>query len=79
MADELQEVVLLDVTPHNWASRSPAIGFVVIQAIPASDACQEGIATTEDNQTFVAIEIHQGEHDLRIEETGGSAGSCSAI
>ena len=66
MGGELQEVVLLDVTPHNMGVRVSGDRMsVVIQAntsIPTR--AKKVFATTEDNQTFVAIEIHQGEDEL---------------
>jgi molecular chaperone DnaK len=66
MGGELQEVVLLDVTPHNMGVKVAGDRMsVVIQSntsIPTR--AKKVFATTEDNQTFVAIEIHQGEHEL---------------
>jgi molecular chaperone DnaK len=66
MGGELQEVVLLDVTPHNMGVKVSGDRMsVVIQAntsIPTR--AKKVFATTEDSQTFVAIEIHQGEHEL---------------
>jgi molecular chaperone DnaK len=66
MGGELQEVVLLDVTPHDMGVKVAGDRMsVVIQAntsIPTR--AKKVFATTEDNQTFVAIEIHQGEHEL---------------
>ena len=63
---ELQEVVLLDVTPHNMGVKVAGDRMsVVIQAntsIPTR--AKKVFATTEDNQDFVAIEIYQGEHEL---------------
>jgi molecular chaperone DnaK len=62
---ELQEVVLLDVTPHNMGVKVAGDKMsVVIQAntsIPTR--AKKVFATTEDNQAFVAIEVHQGEYD----------------
>jgi len=62
MGGELQEVVLLDVTPHDMGVRVAGDKMsVVIQAntsIPTR--AKKVFATTEDNQTFVAIEVHQG-------------------
>lgn len=66
MGGELQEVVLLDVTPHNMGVKVAGDRMsVVIQSntsIPTR--AKKVFATTEDNQTFVAIEIYQGEHEL---------------
>jgi molecular chaperone DnaK len=65
MGGELQEVVLLDVTPHNMGVRAVADRMSVV--IPANTSiptrAKKIFATTEDNQTFVAIEIYQGEND----------------
>ena len=66
MGGELQEVVLLDVTPHDMGVKVAGDRMsVVIQSntsIPTR--AKKVFATTEDNQTFVAIEIYQGEHEL---------------
>jgi molecular chaperone DnaK len=66
MGGELQEVVLLDVTPHDMGVRVAGDKMsVVIQAntsIPTR--AKKVFATTEDNQTFVAIEIYQGSQML---------------
>ncbi|MBZ0232366.1 MAG: molecular chaperone DnaK [Deltaproteobacteria bacterium] len=59
---ELQEVVLLDVTPHDLGVKTAGDRMSVI--IPANTSIptreRKVFATTEDNQTFVAIEVHQG-------------------
>jgi molecular chaperone DnaK len=64
MGGELQEVVLLDVTPHNLGIRVQGDRMSVV--IPANTSIptreRKVFATTDDNQTFVAIEIYQGEH-----------------
>jgi molecular chaperone DnaK len=66
MGGELQEVVLLDVTPHDMGVKVAGDRMsVVIQAntsIPTR--AKKVFATTEDNQTFVAIEIFQGPNEL---------------
>ena len=66
MGGELQEVVLLDVTPHNLGVRVARDRMSVV--IPANTSiphrAKKLFATTEDNQNFVAIEIYQGEHEL---------------
>ncbi|HEY5923881.1 MAG TPA: molecular chaperone DnaK [Kofleriaceae bacterium] len=66
MGGELQEVVLLDVTPHNMGVKVAGDRMsVVIQAntsIPTR--AKKVFATTEDSQDFVAIEIYQGENEL---------------
>lgn len=60
---ELQEVVLLDVTPHSMGVRVAGDRLSVI--IPANTTIptreQKTFATTEDDQTYVAIEVYQGE------------------
>ncbi len=65
MGGELQEVVLLDVTPHNMGVKVAGDRMSVV--IPSNTSiptrAKKVFATTEDNQTFVAIEIYQGEHD----------------
>ena len=61
---ELQEVVLLDVTPHDLGVKVAGDKMSVI--IPANTNIptreKKVFATTEDNQNFVAIEIYQGAH-----------------
>ncbi|MCE9580828.1 MAG: molecular chaperone DnaK [Deltaproteobacteria bacterium] len=62
MGGELQEVVLLDVTPHDLGVRVAGDKMSVVipsnTSIPTRE--RKVFATTEDNQTFVAIEIYQG-------------------
>ncbi len=66
MGGELQEIVLLDVTPHDMGIKVTGDKMsIVIQAntsIPTR--AKKVFATTEDNQTFVAIEVHQGPSDI---------------
>jgi len=61
---ELQEVVLLDVTPHDLGVKVTGDRTSVIipsnTSIPTRE--RKVFATTEDDQTFVAIEVVQGEH-----------------
>jgi molecular chaperone DnaK len=66
MGGELQEVVLLDVTPHNMGVKVAGDKMSVVISANTSipTRAKKVFATTEDNQTFVAIEIHQGEHEL---------------
>jgi molecular chaperone DnaK len=63
MGGELQEVVLLDVTPHDLGVRVAGDRMSVV--IPANTSIptreRKLFATTEDNQTFVAIEVFQGQ------------------
>ncbi len=59
---ELQEVVLLDVTPHDLGVKVAGDKMSVI--IPANTSIptreKKVFATTEDNQAFVAVEVYQG-------------------
>ena len=66
MGGELQEVVLLDVTPHNMGVKvaGDKMSVVISENTSIPTRAKKVFATTEDNQTFVAIEIYQGEHDL---------------
>ncbi|MGE0548190.1 MAG: molecular chaperone DnaK [Kofleriaceae bacterium] len=66
MGGELQEVVLLDVTPHNMGVRvaGDKMSVVITSNTSIPTRAKKTFATTEDNQTFVAIEIYQGEHEL---------------
>ncbi|HUQ02470.1 MAG TPA: molecular chaperone DnaK [Kofleriaceae bacterium] len=59
---ELQEVVLLDVTPHDMGVKTAGDKMSVIIRANTSIPTRERkvFATTEDNQTFVAIEVYQG-------------------
>jgi molecular chaperone DnaK len=65
MGGELQEVVLLDVTPHNMGVKvaGDRMSVVIHSNTSIPTRAKKVFATTEDNQTYVAIEIHQGEHD----------------
>ncbi|HEY4183193.1 MAG TPA: molecular chaperone DnaK [Kofleriaceae bacterium] len=65
MGGELQEVVLLDVTPHNVGVKvaGDKMSVVITANTSIPTRAKKVFATTEDNQTFVAIEIYQGEHD----------------
>jgi molecular chaperone DnaK len=62
MGGELQEVILLDVTPHALGLR--VAGDRMSTIIPANTTIptreQKVFATTEDEQSFVAIEVLQG-------------------
>jgi molecular chaperone DnaK len=66
MGGELQEVVLLDVTPHNMGVRvaGDKMSVVITSNTSIPTRAKKVFATTEDNQSFVAIEIYQGEHEL---------------
>jgi molecular chaperone DnaK len=65
MGGELQEVVLLDVTPHDMGVRVAGDRMSVVIAANTSipTRAKKIFATTEDNQTFVAIEVYQGPHE----------------
>jgi molecular chaperone DnaK len=65
MGGELQEVVLLDVTPHDMGVRVAGDKMAVVIAANTSIPTREKkvFATNDDNQTFVAIEIYQGESE----------------
>jgi len=66
MGGELQEVVLLDVTPHDMGVRVAGDKLAVVigsnTSIPTR--AKKVFATTEDNQTFVAIEVFQGPDEI---------------
>src|SRR5512144_3052980 len=66
MGGELQEVVLLDVTPHDMGVKVAGDKMSVVIAANTSipTRAKKIFATTEDNQTYVAIEIYQGENEL---------------
>ncbi len=65
MGGELQEVVLLDVTPHDMGVKvaGDKMSVVITANTSIPTRAKKVFATTEDNQTFVAIEIYQGEHE----------------
>jgi len=69
MGGELQEVILLDVTPHSLGIRVAGDRMSVI--IPANTTVptreRKVFATTEDNQDFVAISVHQGDSEVASE------------
>ena len=60
---ELQEVILLDVTPHSLGVKVAGDRMSVLIAAQTTIPTREHkiFATTEDNQQFVAIEVYQGE------------------
>ncbi|MBK9070206.1 MAG: molecular chaperone DnaK [Myxococcales bacterium] len=65
LGGEIQEVTLLDVTPHNLGVRVAGDKMSVLipanTSIPHSES--KTFMTAADNQTFVAIEIYQGPND----------------
>jgi molecular chaperone DnaK len=66
MGGELQEVVLLDVTPHNMGVKvaGDRMSVVIVANTSIPTRAKKIFATTEDNQTYVAIEIYQGQNEL---------------
>ena len=62
---EIREVILLDVTPRSLGLK--VSGDRMSTVIPANTTVptreKKLFTTTEDNQTFVALEIYQGEED----------------
>ncbi len=62
---ELQEVVLLDVTPHNIGIKLAGDKMSVVIAANTSipTRAKKVFATTEDNQAFFEIEVYQGESE----------------
>jgi molecular chaperone DnaK len=65
MGGELQEVVLLDVTPHDMGVKSlgDKMSVVITSNTSIPTRAKKVFATTEDNQSFVTIEVYQGEHE----------------
>lgn len=65
MGGELQEVVLLDVTPHSLGIRvtGDRMSILLSANTTVPTRAQKTFATTEDNQTFVTLEVYQGDHD----------------
>jgi molecular chaperone DnaK len=65
MSGELQDVVLLDVTPHSLGVRVKDERMSVVieknTTIPTSE--KKLFATTRDNQSYVDIQVFQGEHE----------------
>src|SRR5262249_20330569 len=63
MGGELQEVVLLDVTPHSVGIKVAGEKFSIIiprnTTVPTRE--RKIFSTTENDQEFVAIEVYQGE------------------
>jgi molecular chaperone DnaK len=65
MGGALQEIILLDVTPHSLGVRVAGDKMSVL--VPANTTIptreKKVFATTEDKQDLVAIEVYQGEHE----------------
>ncbi len=65
MGGELQEVILLDVTPHTLGMRvaGDRMSFLIPANTTIPTRAEKTFATTEDNQTYVSIEVYQGESE----------------
>jgi molecular chaperone DnaK len=65
MGGELQEVVLLDVTPHSMGIKvaGDKISFIIGRNTTVPTREKKTFSTTEDQQDFVAIEVYQGESE----------------
>jgi len=63
MGGEIEDVVLLDVTPHSLGVRVKGDRMATViprnTTIPTSES--KRFATTEDDQTYVEIQVYQGE------------------
>ncbi len=72
MGGELQEVVLLDVTPHSLGIKvkDDKMSFLIVRNTTIPTRERKVFSTTEDNQDFVAIEVFQGEHTTASENRG---------
>ncbi len=62
MSGELQELVLLDVTPHALGIRVAGDRMSVLLSSNTTlpTRAKKTFATTENNQTFVSLEVYQG-------------------
>lgn len=65
MGGELQEVVLLDVTPHRLGIRvaGDRMSGLIEANTTVPTRAQKTFATTEDDQTYVTLEVYQGQHE----------------
>jgi molecular chaperone DnaK len=65
MSGELQDVVLLDVTPHSLGVRvkDERMSVVIEKNTTIPTAEKKLFATTRDNQNYVDIQVYQGEHE----------------
>ncbi len=63
MGGELQEVVLLDVTPHSLGIRvsGDRMSTMIAANTTVPTRAEKTFSTTEDNQSFVTLEVYQGE------------------
>jgi molecular chaperone DnaK len=66
---ELDEIVLLDVTPHDLGLRTAGDNMSVLIEANATipTRATKVFATTEDNQSFVSIDVYQGGSALASE------------
>lgn len=66
---ELQEVILLDVTPHAMGLRVAGnkMSVLIPENTTIPTRASKTFATTEDNQTHVAIEVYQGPSEMASE------------
>jgi molecular chaperone DnaK len=69
MGGELQEVVLLDVTPHSLGIRvtGDRMSFIIARNTTVPTRERKTFSTTEDSQEFVAIEVYQGESEIAVQ------------
>jgi len=65
MQGELQDVVLLDVTPHSLGVRvkDERMSVVIEKNTTIPTAEKKLFATTQNNQSYVEIQVYQGEHE----------------
>jgi molecular chaperone DnaK len=65
MLGELQDVVLLDVTPYSLGVRvkDERMSVVIDKNTTIPTAEKKLFATTRDNQAYVDIQVYQGEHE----------------
>jgi len=66
MGGELQEVILLDVTPHSLGLRTAGdkMSFLIPANTTVPTRETKVFATTENNQDYVSIEVYQGENKV---------------
>ena len=71
MMGELQDVVLLDVTPYSLGVRvkDERMSVVIDKNTTIPTAEKKLFATTRDNQTYVDIQVYQGEHEYVYSNT----------
>ena len=81
MGGELQEVVLLDVTPHNMGVKvaGDRMSVVIQREHEHPDAREEGLRDHRGQPDVRRDRDLPGRARARVAATAGSAGSCSAI